>query len=78
VLSNDLGRSFCDECKVFEQPHSHRAPARSATTADYLQEMDDWTFGRIDAVAGPNDEISIVFYSGDQNATSICWSRLIL
>ena len=76
LLSDDLGKSFHGDVVLFEQPQSQPAPLQKATAADYLQEMDTWTFGRIDALADPNGDISIVFYAGNGDATNIYWSRL--
>lgn len=76
LLSDDLGKSFHSDFVVFEQSKSQPAPLQKATAADYLQEMDAWTFGRVDALAEPNGDIAIVFYAGNREATDIYWSRL--
>jgi hypothetical protein len=76
LLSDDMGRSFHSECVIYEQPRSVHGPVPSATTADYLQDMDAWTFGRVDAIAEANRTISLVFYGGNKDATNIWWSRM--
>jgi len=76
LVSDDLGKSFYGDFVVYEQSKSQPAPLQKATAAEYLQEMDAWTFGRVDALAEPNGDIAIVFYAGNREATNIYWSRL--
>jgi hypothetical protein len=76
VKSHDLGHSFQDEVVVYNHAQSPIIARQSSVTADYLQEMDTWTFGRVDAVAGLGGQIAIVFYAGTPEATSIHWAMI--
>jgi hypothetical protein len=76
VLSDDLGGTFHSDTVVYQHPILNGEHTRSANSADYLQEMDIWTFGRVDARAEPDGTVSIVFYAGDSKATNIHWTQL--
>jgi hypothetical protein len=76
VISRDLGRTFYDQVIVYEHARCQEKQSPTSSTADYLQDMDAWCFGRVDAVAGPDGQISIVYYAGTPDATSIHWARL--
>lgn len=75
VMSDDMGKSFHGEIVVFEQPRN-QLPLETSTTADYLQEMDAWAFGRIDALTDSDGQISTVFYSGNRDASNVFLCRL--
>jgi hypothetical protein len=77
TFSPDLGRSFRSDIVVYS--HAYRpTDIQSNITANYLQDMDTWTFGRVDAVAGTNRKIEIVYYAGTRDATSIRSATLVL
>jgi len=77
VLSDDGGQTFHNDTVVYEhwnsQTECERAPA-----SDYLQEMDSWSFGRVDGVATADRIVSIVFYAGNSEATNICFAQLTI
>jgi BNR repeat-like domain len=77
VLTDDLGETFSGETVVYEHPRAHVAEGHSNNTADYLQEMDVWTFGRVEGLASEG-VVSLVYYAGNEAATSINFSQLSL
>ncbi|MCC6124639.1 MAG: hypothetical protein IT426_06740 [Pirellulales bacterium] len=75
-LSADGGRSFGGDVPIYDHS-AHRSEAgESSTPADYLQDMELWTFGRVEAVAGEEGTVWITYYAGNTPATSIRWARL--
>jgi hypothetical protein len=77
VLSDDMGQSFRDEVVIYEHPTADGRNGRSSKAmTNYLQEMDIWTFGRVDAVKAPDGQVMIVYYAGTRDATNIHWAQL--
>jgi hypothetical protein len=77
-LSHDLGKTFeAEELVIYE--HAKRSPNVIAPTktADYLQDMSLWTFGRVQAVAH-GDTIWLVYYAGNAHNTAIYCARLLV
>ena len=52
ALSNDLGRSFVEDVLVYQHPIGQAEPGKESAPAGYLQDMELWTFGRVEAIAG--------------------------
>ncbi len=76
VLSNDRGRTLADEIVVYQHQVGRTEPGEDSAPADYLQDMELWTFGRVQAIAGIDGSMWIVYYAGDTEATNIFWARL--
>lgn len=76
LLSDDLGKTFHSETVVFKHSEVQPVPSGGSAATDYLQDMNTWTFGRVDALADSPGYISAVFYAGNRDATNIYWSRL--
>lgn len=78
VLSDDLGETFHSETVVYQHRGRHHNFDERSVTANYLQEMDRWTFGRVDGLVEPNGSVSLIYYAGNSEATSIHWARLAI
>jgi hypothetical protein len=76
ALSDDLGRSFTDDIVVYQHPSVQAERGRNSASADYLQDMEFWTFGRIEAISGGDGTVWIVYYAGHAQATDIRWARI--
>lgn len=77
-LSDDCGKTFGDELLVYRQPGGQMDAGRNAVTADYLQDMELWTFGRVQAVTDAKNSIWVVYYAGDANSTGIYCAKIEL
>lgn len=76
-LSEDDGRTFSDQVLIIhEQPRNSVDPGDTSQSADYLQDMQLWSFGRVDAVTDNTEDVWIVFYAGDSRATGIHWAHV--
>jgi hypothetical protein len=76
-MSTDGGVTFGrEELVIYEQPRHSRDQGDQSGHVAYLQDMQLWTFGRIDAMVDPSGDIWTVFYAGDERATSIHWARI--
>ena len=53
ALSHDLGRSFVEDMPIYRHPAAEQEQGSGATSANYLQDMELWTFGRTDAFRAP-------------------------
>jgi hypothetical protein len=76
ALSYDLGHTFMEEVVVYQHPAAQAERGKDSTPADYLQDMELWTFGRVEAMTDGNGTVWLVYYAGDAQATHICWTRL--
>lgn len=76
ALSNDLGRSFVRDVLVYQHPARQAEPGKESALAGYLQDMELWTFGRVEAIAGQDGMVWVVYYAGNAEATDIRWARL--
>lgn len=76
VLSDDLGGTFHSDTVVYQHSVPQQERGEGSSAVNYLQEMDVWTFGRVEGVAEPDGRVSVVFYAGDSSATSIYWAQL--
>ena len=76
ALSNDLGRSFVADLVVYQHPVAQREQGEDSDPAAYLQDMELWTFGRIEAISAGDGTVWLVYYAGNAQATSIHWARL--
>jgi len=76
-LSDDFGRTWNPAATV--QVYSREADSRSvaeSTFEEFWQEMMTWQFGHPRAVLTPERDVLIVWYAGDDSATSVHWARL--
>lgn len=76
ALSNDLGRSFVEDIVVYQHPAAHADCGQDSTATDYLQDMELWTFGRVEAILTGDGTVSVIYYAGNAQATDICHARL--
>lgn len=76
ALSDDLGQSFVEDAIVYRHPVGHADPGETSALAGYLQDMELWTFGRVEALLGRDGTVWAVYYAGDSQTTSIRWARL--
>lgn len=77
-LSVDGGNSFGDELVIYRQPGGRVDVGQNSATEDYLQDMELWTFGRVQAVTDAERNIWVVYYAGDANSTGICCAKIEL
>ena len=76
-LSEDGGRTFgSEELVIYEQPGHSRDQGDQSDPTAYLQDMQLWTFGRIDAIADTSGDIWVIFYGAGENVTNIYWARI--
>jgi len=76
-LSNDYGNTFGEEeLVVHQQPRNSADAGVESQSAEYLQDMQLWSFGRIDALADEQGDIWTVFYAGDSRSTGIHWAHI--
>jgi len=74
LLSEDYGRTFSpDELVVHQQPGGQ---VEGGEHDHQIADQQLWTFGRIEAVAGQDNDVWVVHYAGDEHATHIRWVRL--
>jgi hypothetical protein len=76
AISHDRGRSFAEDMVVYQHPAAQAERGAQSTSTDYLQDMELWTFGRVDATVGPGGSVWIIYYAGDARSTDIRWARL--
>ena len=76
MLSAADGRTFGEEIVVYQHPAGRSEMGEGAATTDYLQDMELWTFGRIQAVADARGSVWLVYYAGDSRSTGIYCARL--
>lgn len=76
ALSNDLGRSFVEDISIYQHPAAQIDPGEDSAPAGYLQDMELWTFGRVEAIVGHDGMVWVVYYAGNSEATDIRWARL--
>lgn len=76
ALSHDLGRSFVEDMPIYRHPAAEQEQGSGATSANYLQDMELWTFGRTDAFRAPDETVWVVYYAGNAVATDVRWARL--
>lgn len=76
ALSNDMGRSFVDDIVVYQHPAAHADCGQDSTATDYLQDMELWTFGRVEAILADDGTVSVIYYAGNAQATDIRHARL--
>ena len=76
ALSSDMGRSFSEDMMVYRHPTAQAELGENSTREGYLQDMELWTFGRIDAILDADRTVWMVYYAGDSKATDIRWARL--
>lgn len=77
-LSDDDGTSFGDGLVIYRQPGGRMDVGHNSATADYLQDMELWTFGRVQAVTDADRNIWVVYYAGDANSTGIYCAKIEL
>lgn len=76
-LSVDGGKTFDEqEIVIHQQPLGAADAGQNSATADYLQDMSLWTFGRVQAVADAPGSAWVVYYAGDTSCTGIYVARL--
>jgi sialidase-1 len=76
ALSNDLGRTFSENITIYRHQAAQLDPGKNSTAADYLQDMELWTFGRVEPFLGIDGTVWLAYYAGNAQATSIRWARL--
>jgi hypothetical protein len=76
ALSNDLGRTFVEDIVLYRHQATQMDPGKGSATADYLQDMELWTFGRVDPILGIDGTVWLAYYAGTAQATNIHWARL--
>lgn len=74
IISDDQGQTFSEsQLLVYQQPkHVQDHGEHDHEIAD--QQL--WTFGRVEAVVDPDNDVWVIHYGGDESATNIYWSRL--
>lgn len=75
-LSNDMGHTFDESIVVYRHPESVVEEGKNAATADYLQDMELWTFGRVQAAVFDDDHVAVAYYAGDRASTGIYCASL--
>jgi hypothetical protein len=76
ALSNDLGRTFVSDFVVYQHPAARTDQGANSALTGYLQDMELWTFGRVEALADNEGTVWIIYYAGDNRTTSIRYARL--
>jgi hypothetical protein len=76
VFGPDLGRTFVEDIPIYEHTSAQAERGQSASAVDYLQDMELWTFGRVEAISGGDGTVWVVYYAGNAQATGIHWARL--
>jgi hypothetical protein len=76
AISDDQGDSFGDEVVVYQHLSSSLDSAGASLTADYLQAMNLWTFGRVEGIVSADDLVSLVYYAGTSDQTSIYFAQI--
>lgn len=74
-MSYDAGVSFAPQTLTLYQ-HPHPTQSAGETCGAYLEDMNLWTFGRIEGVRDGDSEAALVFYAGSSTVTRICWARV--
>ena len=76
MLSAVDGSKIGEEIVVYQHPAGKSEIGEGAATTDYLQDMELWTFGRIQTVADARGSVWVVYYAGDSRSTGIYCARL--
>ena len=76
ILSRDAGRTWDDgNALVFYEKPVPDVP-HSDSTADYLQDMEQWSFGLCTGRVLSSGDVLCVYYAGDAEQTGVHWVRI--
>lgn len=70
------GRGFVEDIAIYQHPAAHADGGQDSTATDYLQDMELWTFGRVEAILTGDGTVSVIYYAGNAQATDIRYARL--
>lgn len=75
VLTDTSIQAVGPELDIYKH-HPTAEAGLNSDSATYLQDMELWTFGRVDAIRDIDGSIIVVYYAGNTDATGIHWARL--
>ena len=79
IASDDFGRTWRREREFAFYDSAAGTESGSAGTRefeDFLQDMMAWRFGHPRGVLLPDGDLLVAYYAGDEDATSVYWSRI--
>ncbi|WP_437223030.1 sialidase family protein [Planctomicrobium sp. SH661] len=71
ALSDDLGETFHSHVVIYEHPNPGAREEHLTNSPEYLQQMNLWTFGRIEAALMQDGQVAVTYYAGTSQSTSI-------